>query len=67
MHEHICSQVEHPRPRIGICRLLDLVACWMERRRQRRDLSGLADYMLRDIGLSRADVGGEVTRPFWKG
>jgi uncharacterized protein YjiS (DUF1127 family) len=65
MHEHICSQVKSPRPRIRVRRLIDLIACWMERRRQRRNLSGLTDYMLRDIGLSRANVEGEATKPFW--
>ncbi len=43
-----------------------LVATWAERRRQRRILLGLGDDMLRDIGLSRADVTLEGSKPFWR-
>jgi uncharacterized protein YjiS (DUF1127 family) len=43
-----------------------LVATWAERRRQRRALLGLGDAMLRDIGLSRADVTLEGSKPFWQ-
>lgn len=34
--------------------------------RQRRQLGGLSDWQLRDIGLSRADVEAEVAQPFWR-
>jgi uncharacterized protein YjiS (DUF1127 family) len=43
-----------------------LAATWAERRRQRRALLGLSDDMLRDIGLSRADVRVEGEKPFWR-
>ena len=49
--------------RVG--RAVDLVLSWHERARQRRRLRSLDDYMLRDIGLSRADVEGEADKPFW--
>jgi uncharacterized protein YjiS (DUF1127 family) len=39
---------------------------WLERARQRRHLLSLSDHMLRDIGLSRADVEGEAGKPFWR-
>jgi uncharacterized protein YjiS (DUF1127 family) len=39
---------------------------WLERTRQRRELSQLSSHMLKDIGLSRADVEAEVTKPFWR-
>jgi uncharacterized protein YjiS (DUF1127 family) len=39
---------------------------WLERARQRRHLRTLSDHMLRDIGLSRADVEGEAGKPFWQ-
>ena len=45
--------------------LLNLLATWMERRRQRLALGALNDTLLHDIGLSRADVEGEVNKPFW--
>ena len=38
---------------------------WQERARQRRRLSDLDDRMLKDIGLTRADVSREVGKPFW--
>jgi len=38
---------------------------WQERARQRRRLSELDDRMLKDIGLTRADVSREVEKPFW--
>jgi uncharacterized protein YjiS (DUF1127 family) len=40
---------------------------WQLRGQQRRALARLDDRMLRDIGLSRADVEGEVSKPFWQG
>jgi uncharacterized protein YjiS (DUF1127 family) len=39
-----------------------LLGSWLERRRQRRELLGLSDAMLEDIGLSRCDAWRE---PFW--
>jgi uncharacterized protein YjiS (DUF1127 family) len=39
---------------------------WMERADQRRQLARLNDFQLKDIGLSRADVENEVSRPFWR-
>jgi uncharacterized protein YjiS (DUF1127 family) len=42
------------------------ILLWRERSRQRRHLGELSDHMLRDIGLSRADVWSECTKPFWR-
>ena len=39
---------------------------WLERARQRRQLQQLSEHMLKDIGLSRADVEAEVSKPFWR-
>jgi uncharacterized protein YjiS (DUF1127 family) len=42
---------------------------WVERHRQRRALSYLADnkaYLLEDIGLSRRDALRESAKPFWQ-
>lgn len=44
-----------------------LLLSWQERATERRHLSGLDDRALKDIGLSRADVAGESTKPFWRG
>ncbi len=42
------------------------ILSWQERARQRHHLESLSDHMLRDIGLTRADVLAEVTKPFWQ-
>jgi len=38
----------------------------MERRRQRQQLARLNEAMLKDIGLTRADVTKEIDKPFWR-
>ena len=43
-------------------RLLD----WHERAQQRRHLSALSSYMLKDIGLSSADVYAELEKKPWQ-
>ena len=47
-------------------RLVQRLLLWHERARQRRHLQDLSDHMLRDIGLSRADVLAEAYKPFWR-
>ena len=39
---------------------------WRNRSVQRRMLAGMSEYHLKDIGLSRADVEGEVAKHFWQ-
>jgi uncharacterized protein YjiS (DUF1127 family) len=46
--------------------LAESVLGWFERVRQRRHLGELSEHMLKDIGLSRADVEVEVAKPFWR-
>ena len=46
---------------------LDTLYAWQERARQRRDLAGISDHTLKDIGLSRAQVFDEYRKPFWRG
>ncbi|WP_029404784.1 DUF1127 domain-containing protein [Stutzerimonas stutzeri] len=38
---------------------------WNSLYRQRQQLASLSDEMLKDIGLSRADIESETIRPFW--
>ena len=42
------------------------IMSWLERARQRRQLAQLGDHMLKDIGLTRADVDAETSKPFWQ-
>lgn len=46
--------------------LVQRIVTWMERARQRQALLALDDWVLRDIGLSRADVVREGDKPFWQ-
>ena len=48
-------------------RVVDLLATWQQRAADRQHLLTLDDGMLRDIGLSRADVEFEISKPFWRG
>ncbi len=50
-----------PFPLRGIDHLL----LWLERARQRRVLEGSSDHMLKDMGLSRADVEAEIRKRPW--
>jgi uncharacterized protein YjiS (DUF1127 family) len=45
--------------------LIELFSVWLDRVRQRRQLYALDDRMLRDIGLTRADVEFEAHKHFW--
>jgi uncharacterized protein YjiS (DUF1127 family) len=61
--------VARPAERIAGDRLVqayEQVMSWLERVRQRRQLAQLSDHMLKDIGLSRADVEVELSKPFWR-
>jgi len=53
------------QPGLGL-RLLDLLAEWSERRRQRMTLCRMGEYDLSDIGLSRTDALEEAGKPFWR-
>jgi uncharacterized protein YjiS (DUF1127 family) len=57
-----------PRPLLAsrVDRAIDLLLTWHDRSRQRRHLRSLSNHMLHDIGVSRADVEGEATKPFWR-
>ena len=39
---------------------------WAVRANQRRRLIDLPDYLLKDIGVSRADIFRECDKPFWR-
>lgn len=69
-----CPEIE-PRLAIGdlgskaserIVGVFDLLQIWQERVKQRRQLAALGDRMLRDIGVSTADVERETRKWFWQ-
>ena len=47
-------------------RALRTLLIWQERDRQRHALAQLDARMLKDIGLSRAEVALELRKPFWQ-
>jgi uncharacterized protein YjiS (DUF1127 family) len=47
-------------------RLFEAPFVWAERAAERRQLAELDDHLLRDIGLTRADVDAVSTKPFWR-
>lgn len=48
-----------------LLRSFDALLAWLERAQERHALASLSDSQLKDVGLSRADVQGEVDKPFW--
>jgi uncharacterized protein YjiS (DUF1127 family) len=44
----------------------DLLLLWRQRRRERHMLGAFSDHMLKDIGLTRADIEAEVRKSFWR-
>ncbi|HYD70688.1 DUF1127 domain-containing protein [Azospirillum sp.] len=46
--------------------LFDTLSVWHQRMVTRHELAQLDERMLRDIGISRLDVEGEVSKPFWR-
>ncbi|OWJ67829.1 DUF1127 domain-containing protein [Inquilinus limosus] len=62
-----------PRPRLAVAALpsvalrlmLVLEDAW-EKARQRRDLAGLSELDLKDLGWTRSDAAAELAKPFWR-
>ena len=45
---------------------LSTVRTWRERARSRRELAARSPHELQDIGVCRADIAEEVSKPFWR-
>ena len=45
---------------------VETLLLWQERYRMRRKLLELDNRMLEDIGLSRAEIWREASKPFWR-
>jgi uncharacterized protein YjiS (DUF1127 family) len=43
------------------------VAQWRRRQRELRELAGLGQRELRDIGVTPGEVAAELDKPFWRG
>jgi len=50
----------------NLSKAFDLLLLWLQRRRERRKLGALSDYMLKDLGITRADIDAEVHKSFWR-
>jgi uncharacterized protein YjiS (DUF1127 family) len=50
----------------GLVTLFNRINDWSERRRTRSHLYQMPDYILHDIGVSRAEVESEYQKPFWQ-
>jgi uncharacterized protein YjiS (DUF1127 family) len=49
-----------------IDRVMATLRQWRRRAQARRELAGLDDYLLHDIGLSRSQAQFESGKPFWR-
>ena len=54
----------HSRPRLSFKGIFKAISVALEVQRQRNQLIGLSDHMLKDIGLTRAEAHREARRPF---
>jgi uncharacterized protein YjiS (DUF1127 family) len=58
---HAARRADH-----GLARALEAVFEWRARSAERHIMRSLDDRMLRDVGLSRADIERELLKPFWE-
>jgi uncharacterized protein YjiS (DUF1127 family) len=50
----------------NLSKAFDVLLLWRQRRHERRKLGALSDHMLKDLGLTRADIDGEMHKNFWR-
>ncbi len=61
------SRVTHQRRFTGgIVNVLGILLMWQARASERYKLADLEPHQLEDMGLTRADVIGECSKPFWR-
>lgn len=49
-----------------LLRVVNQLLIWQDRARERAHLRDLSDHMMKDLGLSRADIDREAGKPFWQ-
>ncbi len=49
-----------------LIRAFDALGDWQDRARERRQLMGMSDRGLHDLGLARTAIDAQATRPFWR-
>lgn len=54
------------RAMMTLAHALDVLLIWQQRHRERRSLAMLGEHMLKDIGVSRADIEVEMSKKFWR-
>jgi uncharacterized protein YjiS (DUF1127 family) len=64
-HEHAAGYAAHG-VRGRLWTFVELILVWQDRARGRHALQQLDDRMLRDIGVTRADVERQRAKPFWR-
>lgn len=62
---HVLSATTYRTVERSLRAVLQRLRRWHALYRERQRLGSLSDEMLKDIGLSRADVETEINRPFW--
>ncbi len=55
-----------PSGRAWVGEAIETVRIWQQRARQRTELRRLDDHLLRDVGLTRAQILAEAQKPFWR-
>ena len=53
-------------PKLNLSNMLSKLDMLLARRKSRRELAKLPDYLLKDIGVSRADALREAEKSFWQ-
>ena len=65
---HWIDHASHGQERRGLFGgLFAVIGEWHRRMQNRRELAGLCERSLRDIGLSRYEAYTEANKPFWRG
>ena len=63
---HLTDYATQARAPRNIAGFLSVIGEWAHRIESRRELAGLCDRALRDIGLTRVDAINEASKPFWR-